>query len=508
MNRKVEIETRLRELRQEEKRLLVELADVVASEAEKLTGPLGKPARSLTPTSPEEKISLFEYLFVCRKEVFPKLWENYKTGKKGYSPACDNEWRSGICDKPKVKCSECPNHAFPLLEANAIRRHLEGSETLGTYAIREDGSCAFLAADFDGSSWREDIIAFRSAASELGITAAIERSRSGDGGHAWILFCEPVSARLARQMGTAIMARTSSKRHGLSLKSYDRFFPNQDCLPRGGFGNLIALPLQRKPRENGNTLFLDDSLTPITDQWKYLASVPRLSAVEVQGLLDRVLDTSLSLELVPTDDAEVLRTEKLLDSGARKIQPGCYPEQVEIHLGSQIKISLKGLPSPLIAALKRTATFANPIFFEKQRLRFSTWNIPRFICCGEMDGDLLMLPRGTLDRCLEILKLAGSQIVVRDERPRHRKTSLSFHGELSPEQNKAVKALIPHESGVLVAPPGAGKTVMACAVIAKRRLPTLVLAHRMPILEQWRKQMAKFLEIPEKEIGILRMNIR
>lgn len=317
MNRKDEIETRLRDLREEEKRLLVELADVVASEAEKPTGPLGKSARSLAPTSSEEKVSLFEELFVCRKEVFPKLWENYKPGKKGYSPACDNEWRSGICDKPKVKCSECPNQAFPSLDAIAIRRHLEGSEMLGTYAIREDGSCAFLAADFDGASWRGDTIAFRSAAPELGITAAIERSRSGDGGHAWILFSEPVSARYARQLGTPVMACASSKRHGLSLKSYDRFFPNQDYLPKGGFRNLIALPLQRKPRENGNTLFLDDSFNPIIDQWNYLASVPRLSGSEVQGLLDRVLDTSLSLELVPTDDAEVLRTEKLLDSGAR-----------------------------------------------------------------------------------------------------------------------------------------------------------------------------------------------
>lgn len=153
-------------------------------------------------------------------------------------PACNNEWRSGVCEKPKVKCSECPSQAFPSLDSSAIRRHLEGFETIGTYAIREDETSVFLAADFDGSSWKEDAIAFRSAAAELGISVAVERSRSGNGSHAWILFMEPVRARSARQLGTAVMARASSKRHALSLKSYDRFFPNQDCLPKGGFGNL------------------------------------------------------------------------------------------------------------------------------------------------------------------------------------------------------------------------------------------------------------------------------
>lgn len=503
MNRIEEIESRLRELRQEEKCLLSELTEATAAEAEKPIGPLGTPARATTPLTPVEKIALFEELFACRKEVFPKLWENSKTGKKGYSPACNNEWRSGVCEKPKVKCSECPNQAFPPLDSSAVRRHLEGIETIGTYAIRDDETSVFLAADFDGSSWKEDAIAFRSAASELGISVAVERSRSGEGAHAWILFMEPIRARSARQLGTAVMARASSKRHALSLRSYDRFFPNQDCLPKGGFGNLIALPLQKRPRENGNTVFLDEHLVPIADQWKYMASIPRLSANEVQGVLDRVLDTTFSLELVPTEDAEVVRTEKILDSGSRKVQPGCYPEQVEIHLGSQLRINLKGLPSTLIAAFKRTATFANPVFFEKQRLRFSTWNTPRFIFCGELEGDTLLLPRGTLDRCLDDLKLAGSQVVVRDERPRHRKLALSFHGELSPDQAKAVKSLLPHDSGVLVAPPGAGKTVMACAIIAKRRLPTLILSHRMPILEQWRKQLARFLEIPEKEIGVV-----
>jgi hypothetical protein len=192
-----------------------------------------------------------------------------------------------------------------------------------------------------------------------------------------------------------------------------------------------------------------------------------------------------------------------LDSGRRKVQQGCFPGQIDFQLAAQLEVSLTGLPSNLISAFKRTATFANPVFFEKQRMRFSTWNIPRFIFCGEAHPSHLVLPRGILDQCLEISKIAGSQVLLKDARPRHKKIKASFHGELSSEQSKAVNALLAHDAGGLVAPPGAGKTVMACAMVAKRKTATLVLVHRTPLLEQWRSQLSRFLGVKEKEIGVL-----
>jgi hypothetical protein len=200
------------------------------------------------PSTPQEKVALFLKLFRCRQDVYPKLWENPKTKTKGYAPACNNEWLNGICEKPNIKCSECSNQAFPLLNEVAVQMHLEGKITIGTYAIREDDTCTFLVADFDKSTWKEDVFTFKNAGAEFGIDILVERSRSGNGAHAWIFFNEPISAKLARQLGTLIMAKATYNRHTLSLESYDRFFPNQDYLPKGGFGNLIALPLQKNSK--------------------------------------------------------------------------------------------------------------------------------------------------------------------------------------------------------------------------------------------------------------------
>jgi hypothetical protein len=200
-------------------------------------------------------LALFLKLFRARESVFPKLWENRAKGIKGYSPACKNEWVRGVCGKPQMKCSECPSQAFLRLDEAAIRDHLQGRETIGTYAIREDDTCTFLAADFDGDGWRQDVIAHSQAARELRIRVEIERSRSGEGAHAWIFFTEAIQARLSRRLGTVIVARAQATRHTMGLETYDRFFPNQDTLPKGGFGNLIALPLSKRRHGILRTVF-------------------------------------------------------------------------------------------------------------------------------------------------------------------------------------------------------------------------------------------------------------
>ena len=449
--------------------------------------------------TPSEKIALFLSLFRCREDVYPKLWENAKDGRKGYAPACGNEWFRGICEKPRVKCSECFHQAFPPFDESAARDHLTGKHTIGTYAIRQDHSCVFLAADFDGDGWREDILAYRDAALEIGISVALEKSRSGKGGHAWIFFREPVSALAARRLGTLIVAKASTLRPEMSLSSYDRFFPNQDSLPPGGFGNLIALPLQAKPRELGNSVFLDENLEPLPDQWSSLANFERMDPEILEEIIER--------EIPPAKGEEMpCFEESVLDVIQSAITKGCNAGTTIATRRAQFEIPTDGLPTSLIAALKRLATLANPVFFQKQRLRFGTYDTPRFIFCGEIYSGRIVLPRGVVKEAKSLFKKAGGKLKIEDKRPPADTRSFTFHGELSVAQATAVTAMIEHDEGVLLAPPGAGKTVMGCAVIAERKVATLILVHRKPLMEQWRDRLHNFLGLKKDEIGTLGKN--
>jgi hypothetical protein len=237
----------------------------------------------------QTKVAFFLSLFRARGSVYPRLWQNPQTGKKGYAPVCRNEWVRGVCEKPRIKCSACPNQKFPALDEQAVLGHLTGRHTIGTYAIRENNTCVFLAADFDGDGWETDAAAYRRAATEFGVEAGVERSRSGRGAHAWIFFDTPVPASLARRLGTMITAKASSFHPEMKLATYDRFFPNQDTLPDGGFGNLIALPLQQEPRQRGNTVFLDHTLSPVPDQWHHLATIRKVSLDELRRIVEAVV---------------------------------------------------------------------------------------------------------------------------------------------------------------------------------------------------------------------------
>ena len=212
--------------------------------------------------STAEKVALFRRLFRGRTDVYPVRWEGKTSGKSGYAPACANEWRAGVCEKPRIKCGDCGHRLLVPLSDAVIYDHLAGQQTVGVYPLLEDDTCHFLAVDFDEAEWQQDAQAFMQSCDELGVPAALEISRSGRGAHAWVFFAGRVSARDARRLGTAIISHTCARTRQLKLASYDRLFPNQDTMPKGGFGNLIALPLQKHPRESGCSVFVDATLRP------------------------------------------------------------------------------------------------------------------------------------------------------------------------------------------------------------------------------------------------------
>ncbi|WP_029081367.1 DEAD/DEAH box helicase family protein [Bradyrhizobium sp. th.b2] len=463
---------------------------------------------------PNEKIALFRRLFAGRPDVFPVRWENRKAGRSGYSPACSNEWAKGICGKPKVKCGECPHQAFIPPSRDVIEKHLRGGDTrsgdfvAGVYPLLQDETCWFLAADFDKDSWADDARALLDTCHAKGIAAALERSRSGNGGHVWILFSEPVPARIARQMGSALITETMEKRPEIGFTSYDRFFPNQDTMPLGGFGNLIALPLQKTAREIGNSVFVDTNLRPYDDQWAYLSSLPRLSADMAFKIAEEAERSGRVLGIrMPVDDEHADEPWKMAPS--RRSTPGTIkatiPKSIRIVVADQVYIDRTELPTALIAQLIRIAAFQNPEFYRAQAMRLPTFGKPRVVSCAELFAQHVALPRGCLEETLDLIKSHGGVAELEDQREvgTALPADCSFRGELQRPQLGAFDALISYENGVLAATTAFGKTVIAAALIAYRARNTLVLVHRRELLNQWVERLRSFLGIDPEQIGVI-----
>jgi superfamily II DNA or RNA helicase len=469
-------------------------------------------ARVTTASPTAEKIALFRSLFRGREEVFPRRWENPKSEKSGYSPVCRNEWVRGICRKPQVKCGECPNQAFVPFGDDIIRSHLTGRATgnagdfiAGIYPMRADETCWFLAADFDKKSWKRDVVAFRDTARVKGVPVAIERSRSGNGAHAWIFFEEPVAAGDARRLGALLITATMDRCPDIGFDSYDRFFPSQDTMPAGGFGNLIALPFQSRPRENGNSVFVDDDFRPYEDQWAYLSTIRRLSRSEMLSIVTEAAAAGqiLGVQLPPADEDDEPWTA--LPSRRNREPPidGPLPKSVEVVLGNQVYINRSELPPGLVNRIARLAAFQNPEFYAAQAMRLPTFGKPRVIACAELFSKHVALPRGCLDGLIGLLGSVGIAAELRDERQQGQLLTLRFLGELTPEQSAAAAALLEHETGVLAAATAFGKTVVAAKMIAARERNTLVLVHRRQLLEQWVARLQSFLDIPPGGLGIV-----
>jgi superfamily II DNA or RNA helicase len=455
------------------------------------------------PQTPAEKVALFRSLFAGRDDVFAKFWQNPKTGRKGYAPVCHNEWVRGVCEKPRVKCGECPVQAFIPVTDEVVTDHLRGRLVMGVYSMLSDETCRFLAADFDGEGWRDDVAAFVETSRRFGLDPAVERSRSGDGAHVWFFFAEPVAAVTARRLGCHLITETMERRHELSMRSYDRLFPNQDTMPRGGFGNLIALPLQYEARQAGNTVFVDDGFVEYPDQWSRLATVDRLSLRRVEEIVRDATAGGrvVGLRIADADEVETpwLRPSQRSHSLVRDVGP--LPDKVAVVVAQRIFVAKNGLPPALINQIKRLAAFQNPEFFKKQAMRLSTALTPRVINCAEDLSQHVALPRGCLAALECLVAEYGVKLAVEDLRADGDSLEVEFVGQLTEVQQQASSALLAHETGVFVAPPGTGKTVVGIEVIAKRARSTLVLVHRTPLLDQWRAQLALFLDRKPGDIG-------
>ena len=468
---------------------------------------------STSHLSPERKISIFMQLFRGKEDVFPKRWDNPKTRKSGYAPACFNEWIKGVCNKPHVKCGQCSNQAFVPVSTDMVRKHLAGDGVgthmrdyvMGIYPMLADETCWFLAADFDKEHWKRDVAAFLETCKRRNVPANLERSRSGNGGHVWIFFSEPIAASEARKMGAAIITETMEHYPEIGFESYDRFFPNQDTMPTGGFGNLIALPLQHIPREKGNSVFLDEQFEPYPDQWAYLSSIRRMTFREVSAIVTdasmrgRILGVRMPLEEEDEKPWEARPSRVKVDIPIDQK----LPETVELVFGNQLYIAKQSLPPALKTKLIRLAAFQNPEFYAAQAMRMSTFDKPRIIACAEDFPNYIGLPRGCIDDVLALLKSLGIQVKVEDKRYQGTFIETNFIGKLTAEQQKAVDAMLAYDTGVLAATTAFGKTVIGAYITASRKTNTLILVHRRQLLEQWVTRLQTFLDIPSHQIGTI-----
>ena len=467
------------------------------------------------------KIALFRRLFAGRGDVFPVRWENARTGKAGYAPACRNEWKPGVCAKPRVKCGACPHQAFIPLSDDVVRRHLGGRRhdspfggsrddfVAGVYPMRPDDTCHFLAVDFDDEQWALDARAYLASCRALGVPAALERSRSGRGGHVWLFFAEPLPARLARQLGAAVMTEAMDRRPDIGFASYDRFFPSQDTMPSGGFGNLIALPLQHRARQRCNTVFVDPhdpALRPYEDQWAFLSALPRISRATAERVVGAAEAAGrVTGVLMPVEDEHADEPWCAPPSRRPSDTPivGPLPSSVELVLADGVYIDRAALPPALVARLVRLAAFQNPEFFRAQAMRLSTHGKPRVISCAELHPRHVALPRGCLDEAVALLHAQGVASRLVDRREAGGALPVRFLGELRPEQLFAADALARHDIGVLAAATAFGKTVVAASLIARRECSALVLVHRRELLTQWVERLATYLSVDRAEIGVI-----
>ena len=449
-------------------------------------------------SSPNEKIQLFRSLFRGREDVFAKRWYSTKNEKSGYSPVCANEWREGVCSKPKGSCSKCENRELVPLSDAIIYEHLSGKDgfrrdVVGLYPILPDDTCYFLAIDFDDGDWQDNVSEVRNICTGWDIPCAVERSRSGEGAHLWIFFSEPVPCNTARKLGTALLTAAMENSGKLKLDSYDRMFPNQDTLPKGGFGNLIALPLQGQARKKNNSSFVDENFVAYTDQWAYLSEIQKLSLLEVENLI-RMYSRGDGLGVLCTDSDETKPWEKQPKAVLTAMD---FEQPIEVVRSNMLYIAGSTLTPRVRNQMLRLAAFKNPDFYRSQAMRLPIYNKPRVVCTAEERDGYLALPRGCEQNLIGLLDETNAEYKIIDKTNPGKAIDVQFNGALRAEQQPAAEALLSNDTGVLSATTAFGKTVIAAHLIGQRKVNTLVLVHTQALLNQWKTSLSEFLKINE-----------
>ncbi|MDR1870918.1 MAG: DEAD/DEAH box helicase family protein [Deltaproteobacteria bacterium] len=452
----------------------------------------------------EAKIQLFLSLFAGRTDVYAKRFVIKRNNQAGYAPVCANEWKLKLCQKPKVKCAVCPAKEYSPLTPQVIQKHLaglspSGEDVIGVYPMLIDETCRFLAADFDDKNWPQDILAFQKAARERGLELAIERSRSGQGAHAWFFFAEPIPASLARRLGSGLLTAAMETRHDLNFSSYDRFLPNQDTMPKGGLGNLIALPLQGQAKRNQNSLFIDETFNPYPDQWAYLAGLKKIPLATVESVVSQLALSGGDLGVL----APAAETDKPKNKPWERTTPPVplvksdFPASVNLIRANGIYLPKEGCSERGLSRVKRLAAFKNPEFFKKQAMRLSTYNLPRIICPAWETDEWLCLPRGLEGELIGLLAGLGVTVSIDDLTEEGSKVPVVFTGELREEQALAAKDLIAHHNGVLAAATAFGKTIIAAYLIAQRRVNALIIVQTQALMNQWQEALTRFLRLED-----------
>jgi hypothetical protein len=443
----------------------------------------------------KEKIKLFMSLFKGREDVYAKRWENNKKGTSGYSPACANEWQTGLCQKPGIPCSGCKSKDYLNVNEEVIEDHLRGryNVAIGIYPMLLNETCYFLAIDFDDKGWQKDVSILRQVCSLFKIPIAIERSRSGNGAHIWFFFEQSISASLARRFGSAMLTSAMSRKHDISFKSYDRLFPNQDTMPKGGFGNLIALPLQKSARANSNSVFLDDHFQTYEDQWAFLASIRKLSEEEVEILISRLCQGNELGILKKDEETE----QKPWETTKIELKKEDFPKKLEIVKANMLFIPKTGFSQRALNHIKRLAAFKNPEFYKAQALRMPTFNKPRIISCADETTDYLCLPRGCEGDIDALSAKFNQEVYWIDKTNAGRAIDVEFKGTLRDQQPLALAKLLEYNNGILCGTAAFGKTVAAIKLIGERKTNTLILVNRISLLSQWKDKLTEFLKINE-----------